>query len=128
MLTFGVVALFFATSCEKKESTKIETPTTENSTAADEKAASEIPKTINGVEVPKFSSPEVQQFADEYATFMSEMTAASKSGDAAKIQELSLKTQEWAEKQTELASKWTPEDAKLWSDFAMKLSQAQMPK
>ncbi|WP_262148883.1 hypothetical protein [Chryseobacterium foetidum] len=38
------------------------------------------------------------------------------------------KTQEWATKQAEMASKMTPEDAKLWSDFAMKLSQAQMPK
>lgn len=128
ILTFGAVALLCATSCEKKESTKSETPTKENSTATEEKVSSEAPKTINGVEIPKFSNPDAQKFADEYATFMGEMTEASKSGDAAKIQELAAKSQEWSTKQAEMASKMTPEDAKLWSDFAMKLSQAQMPK
>lgn len=128
ILTFGAVALFCATSCEKKESTKTETPATENTASTDEKTSAEAPKTINGVEIPKFSNPDAQKFADEYATFMGEMTEASKSGDAAKIQQLAAKSQEWSTKQTEMASKMTAEDAKLWSDFAMKLSQAQMPK
>lgn len=129
----GAVTLFSATSCEKKDAVKTDTPTTENSTSTEEQPAgettsTEAPKTINGVEVPKFSNPETQKFADEYATFMAEMTEASKSGDAAKIQALSAKSQEWAKKQSEMASKMTPEDTKLWTDFAMKLSQAQMPK
>lgn len=133
ILMLGTVTLFSATSCEKKDSTKTETPATENSTAtegksAEENTSTEAPKKVLGVEIPKFSNPDSQKFADEYATFMAEMTEVSKSGDVAKIQAFSTKSQEWAKKQAEMASKMTPEDAKLWSDFAMKLSQAQMPK
>ncbi|MFC7346281.1 hypothetical protein ACFQO9_06035 [Chryseobacterium zhengzhouense] len=133
ILMIGVVTLFSVTSCEKKESTKSETPVTESSTStesqpAQEQTSTETPKTVLGVEVPKFSNPDAQKFADEYATFMAEVTEASKSGDAAKIQAISAKSQEWAKKQADMAAKMTPEDAKLWTDFAMKLSQAQMPK
>lgn len=133
ILSLGAVALISMTSCEKKEATKTDTTPTENTastndTATNNTASTDAPKTVMGVEVPKFSNPEAQKFADEYAAFMAEATEVSKSGDAAKMQEFSKKTQEWATKQAEMASKMTPEDAKLWSDFAMKLSQAQMPK
>lgn len=132
ILTLSAVALLTVTSCDKKEATKTDAGT-ENTAATDANSAEanmtpEAPKTVNGVEVPKFSNPEAQKFANEYADYMSEMMAASKSGDTAKIQELSAKSQEWAKKQSEYAAKMTPEDAKLWTDFAMKVSQAQMPK
>jgi len=133
ILSLCTVALISMTSCEKKEAAKTETSPKENTVsngdkATGEKTSTDAPKTVNGVEVPKFSNPEAQKFADEYAAYMSEMMAASKSGDTAKIQELSAKSQEWAKKQSEYAAKMTPEDAKLWTDFAMKVSQAQMPK
>lgn len=135
ILTFGAVALLCATSCDKKETTKTDGASTEKSTEKDSTTTegttatnAEAPKTINGVEVPKFSNADTQKFADEYATFMGEMTKATKSGDVSKIQAFTAKSQEWAKKQAEMASKMTPEDTKLWTDFAMKLSQAQMPK
>lgn len=133
ILSVSAVVLIGMTSCEKKDATKTDTTPTENTASTDNKTTTEspstnAPKTVMGVEVPKFSNPEAQKFAEEYANYMSEMMAASKSGDAAKIQELSAKSQEWTKKQTEYASKMTPEDAKLWSEFVMKISQAQMPK
>lgn len=132
ILTLSAVALFTVTSCEKKEAVKTDAGTANTSSTdgktADANSTPETPKTVNGVEVPKFSNPDAQKFANEYADYMSEMMAASKSGDTAKIQELTAKSQEWATKQSEYAAKMTPEDAKMWTDFAMKVSQAQMPK
>lgn len=132
ILSLGAVALISVTAC-KKETTKTETPATENSTAetsgkTEETASTEAPTSINGIEIPKFSNPDVQKFATEFAKFSAENMEAAKSGDAAKIQELTAKAQEWGTKQAALTAKMTPEDVKLWSDFAMKLSQAQIPK
>ncbi|WP_262148884.1 hypothetical protein [Chryseobacterium foetidum] len=77
ILSLGAVALISMTSCEKKEATKTDTTPTENTastndTATDNTASTDAPKTVMGVEVPKFSNPEAQKFADEYATFMAE--------------------------------------------------------
>lgn len=128
ILTIAAVGLITATACKKEE-----VKTTDN--AVIENGTTEMPPVVNnetaanvgGVEVPKFSNPDVQQFANEYAEYVNESMAAAKSGDAAKVQELTAKSQEWSAKQSALGSKMTPEDAKLFSDFSMKLVQAQQP-
>lgn len=121
-------ALFASTmlvvSCDKKKGVE-ETTTTETETTVD--AATETQTTTTTtettLEVPKFSSPEAQKFAEEYTAYVKEQMEAAKSGDAAKIQELQAKSAEWTKRQTELATKLTPADAKLWQEYAMKLSE-----
>ena len=121
----GVILVLWrsVTAC-KKEAKSTDSATTEKTTenngeasASNENASSDL---------PKFSSPEIQKFAEDYSAFINETAAAAKSGDVAKIQELTKKAQEWATKsQTEMA-KMTPEDAKLWTEYYTKLSQKMM--
>ncbi|MDF2932266.1 MAG: hypothetical protein K0R36_1597 [Chryseobacterium sp.] len=125
ILMLGAVVLICITACKKEEASKTESPKTENSVASEEKVSNGSGVTVDGVQVPKFSNPEVQQFASEYATMVSEMSAASKAGDVAKSQELTAKSQEWTAQHASWSSKMTPEDSKLWTDFITKLSEAQ---
>lgn len=123
-------ALFASTmlvvSCDKKKGIE-ETTTTETETTVD--AATETQTTTTTtettLEVPKFSSPEAQKFAEEYTAYVKESMEAAKSGDAAKVSELQAKAADWQSKQTEVASKLTPEDVKLWQEYSMKLAEQQ---
>ena len=121
---FGLSAIGMTAmvSCKKEEVKTEEAPATEV-TATEETPAAET--TTATVEVPKFSTPEMQKFADEYAAYSAEAMAAAKSGDAAKITALQAKGTEWATKTTAAMSKMTPEDAQKWSTFATALAQEQ---
>lgn len=99
-----------------------ETPKTETSTPAAAPAQEVAPVAEAASDVPKFSSPEVQALANEYGAFMKESMEAAKSGNAAKMQELQAKATEWATKTQAAAAKMTPEDAKLWGEYATKLA------
>lgn len=125
ILMLGAVALFCVTACKKEDALEPWNSKTESSVAPKEKVSNGSGVTVSGVQVPKFSNPEVQQFATEYATMVSEMSAASKAGDVAKSQELTAKSQEWTAKHATWSSKMTSEDSKLWTDFITKLSEAQ---
>ncbi|CAM3836532.1 hypothetical protein [Sphingobacterium prati] len=121
-LSAAIAALFFA-SCNNADSKKVETKDTV--TTADTQggvAQTTTTETTTTTAVPKFSSPEAQQLADDYTKYVNEYVAAAKSGDATKLQELVGKQQEWATKTATAASKLTPEDAKLWSEYAQKLA------
>lgn len=120
------IAAITLTACKKEAKTEETKATTEQ--AAPEGAAVETPASTESAssDLPKFSSPEVQKFAEEYSAFMNESAAAAKSGDAAKIQALSGKAQEWATKNQAAMAKMTPEDVKLWTDYSTKLSQKMM--
>ncbi|MFC6097152.1 hypothetical protein ACFPVY_10905 [Flavobacterium qiangtangense] len=122
----SVIGMTAMVSCKKEEVKTEETPATEV-TATEETPATETPAetTTATVEVPKFSTPEMQKFADEYAAYSTEAMAAAKSGDAAKITALQAKGTEWATKTTAAMSKMTPEDAQKWSTFATALAQEQ---
>jgi hypothetical protein len=124
ILMLGAVSLICVTACKNEEASKVERAKTESSVAPEEKVIGSG-VTVDGVQVPKFSNPEVQQFATEYAHMVSEMSAASKAGDVAKSQELTAKSQEWTAKNAAWSSKMTPEDSKLWTDFITKLSEAE---
>lgn len=125
-LTLTVIGLVTLTSCD--DTKKAEETTVENTEVAPETepaVETEVETTATAtVEVPKFSNGDVQKFADEYGAFYSEMIAAAKSGDQAKMQELQGKAVEWAQKSQEFTQKMTAEDMKLWSDWAQKLATA----
>ena len=89
--------------------------------AAEEKAAE---GDVAGAfaDVPKFSNEEVQKFAEEYAAYYKEVFEANKAKDAAKLAELGQKGQDLAKSAQEKLTKMTPEDAKLWADWAQKIA------
>lgn len=124
-LTFAVAGLVTLTSCDKKADPAVET-TTETTTETNPETEAPVTQTeaTAEVDVPKFSNSDVQKFADEYASFYAEMIAAAKAGDQAKVSELQTKAVEWAQKSQEFTSKMTPEDARLWAEWAQKLATA----
>ena len=113
----GAFAALSLTSCKKEE------PKTTEPTATAEPAAAKAEDVVASSDLPKFSSPEITKFAEEYNTYVKDMMAASKAQDATKIQELSAKAQEWATKAQTAMAKMTPEDQKLWTEYYTKLSQ-----
>lgn len=105
-------------ACDKKaESTDSPAPEANTTETAVTPEASANTNTV------KFSNPEVQKVADEYATFVKEYVAAYKSGDATKIADLAKKQQEWTTKLTSSMSAMTPEDVKVWTEYMQKLSE-----
>ena len=119
----GFLAVLFLVSCNNADSKKVETKDTVTTTDTQGGVAqTTTTETTTTTEVPKFSSPEAQQLADDYTKYVNEYVAAAKSGDATKIQELAGKQQEWATKTATALTKLTPEDAKLWSEYAQKLA------
>lgn len=125
-LALTVIGLVTLTSCDDKK--KVEETTVENTTETPETepaVETEVETTATAsVEVPKFSNADVQKFADEYGAFYSEMIAAAKAGDQAKMTELQGKAVEWAQKSQTFTQKMTAEDMKLWTDWAQKLATA----
>jgi len=130
VFALGAVAMLSMVSCGKKE-TPAEKPATEEAAAdstaqeaaqpaAEEKAAEGVAGALS--EVPKFSNEETQKFAEEYAAYYKEVLEASKAKDAAKIAELGQKGQDLAKSAQEKLTKMTPEDAKLWADWAQKIA------
>lgn len=122
LLTAVLVASLVA--CDKKAETTDSAPTeTSNTeTQATETQASND-SSADSSSSAKFSSPEVQKVADEYATFVKEYVEAYKSGDATKIHDLAKKQQEWATKLQSSMSSMTPEDVKVWTEYMQKLSE-----
>ena len=129
VFALGAVAMLSMVSCGKKE-TPAEQPATEETAkggeateqpAAEEKAAE---GDVAGAfaDVPKFSNEEVQKFAEEYAAYYKEVFEANKAKDAAKLAELGQKAQDFAKSAQEKLTKMTPEDAKLWADWAQKIA------
>ena len=129
VFALGAVAMLSMVSCGKKE-TPAEKPAAEaaaDSTAqeaaqpaVEEKAAEGVAGALS--EVPKFSNEETQKFAEEYAAYYKEVLEAAKAKDAAKSAELAQKAQDLAKSAQEKMTKMTPEDAKLWADWAQKIA------
>ena len=129
VFALGAVAMLSMVSCGKKE-TPAEKPATEaaadstaqetSEPAAEEKAAEGVAGALS--EVPKFSNEETQKFAEEYAAYYKEVLEAAKAKDAAKSAELAQKAQDLAKSAQEKMTKMTPEDAKVWGEWAQKIS------
>ena len=128
VFALGAVAMLSMVSCGKKE-TPAEKPATETADstaqeaaqpAVEEKAAEGVAGALS--EVPKFSNEETQKFAEEYAAYYKEVLEASKAKDAAKIAELGQKGQDLAKSAQEKMTKMTPEDAKVWGEWAQKIA------
>lgn len=126
---FAVLALVgVMTSCnnKKKDEKKPEGDTTTTTTTTTTENNTTTTTTENSG-TPKFSDPEVQKFADDYAAFVKEYKAGM--NDPAKLADLTAKMQEWSKKSTEIGMKLAskPDEAKAWADWIMQLSKEMMP-
>ncbi len=129
ILSTALVAALAFTSCKKEETkaepetTTTETTTTETTMPENTNVAEDVNEAVASVATPKMSNPDAQKFVDEYASFVKEQIEVAKSGDATKMQELTKKATDWAKKTQEFAAKLTPEDQKLWAEYATKVAQ-----
>lgn len=126
VLALGALAMITAVSCGgKKEEKPAENK--DSATTATEQPATTAPAENAGdvfTNVPKFSNEETQKFAEEYAVFYKEMLEATKSNNVTKVSELQGKAVEISKKAQEQVAKLTPEDAKLWTEWAQKIAEA----
>jgi hypothetical protein len=119
---FAVLALVAVmTSCkDKKKEPKIDVPvpsTTETITPSSDAA------TTTG-DVPKFSDPDVQKYANDYTAFVNGYVEAYKSKDMSKIASLATSASEWGTKSTAMFTKLatSPEEATKLTTYMSKLA------
>ena len=127
LFALSLVGLTAMVSC-KKEEVKVEATTVDSTAVQTEAPVETKTETTTSVAIPDFSNDEVQKYAEDYAKYMEDVMAASKSNDAAKITELQAKASEWATKSQAVTAKMTPEDAKKWGEFVTSLANAQTAK
>lgn len=116
-----------AVACKDKKEDKKEEPTTAPTTTptTTEPTTTTTPP---ATDVPKFSDPEVQKFANDYAAFINEYKAGM--NDPAKLADLTQKLQDWSKKSTDIGVKLAskPEEAAAWSNWLLKIAEEIMPK
>ncbi|NLN32587.1 MAG: hypothetical protein GX159_03210 [Flavobacteriaceae bacterium] len=126
-LTMTVIGLVTLTSCKKEEEKvqdAIQDTTEQMTDVAEDNVQSANEANIAIADIPQFSNPEVQQFAEEYAAFARDAAAAAQSGDAAKIQELQAKTVEWTRKIGEINQKLSSDEAQKFTEWVSEINRA----
>jgi len=126
-LTMTVIGLVTLTSCKKEEEKvqdAIQDTTEQMTDVAEDNLESANEANIAIADIPQFSNPEVQQFAEEYAAFARDAAAAAQSGDAAKIQELQAKTVEWTRKIGEINQKLSSDEAQKFTEWVSEINRA----
>ncbi|WP_293905485.1 hypothetical protein [Sphingobacterium sp. UBA5670] len=120
----AAIAGFLIISCNNSNTKEVEVKdTTIHVDAKEDTVKSLVGNAAGEVAIPKFSSAETQKLAEDYTKYIKEFITVAKSGDVVKLKELASKRQEWATKETEAVSKFTPEDAKLWKAYAESLGR-----
>ena len=126
---FAVLALVgVMTSCKDKKKDDKKTEETTTTTPTTTEPTTTTPTTTTATTgVPTFSDPEVQQFANDYATFIANYKAGM--NDPAKMQDLTKDMQKWTEKSQKIGMKLaqSPDEAKKWADWVMVISKELMP-
>jgi len=121
LILFAAIAGFFFSSCNNTGDNNSEKKDTAQS--IDKKAVeTSQPMESAKLDIPKFSSPEARQLADDYIKYVNEYKLAAKNHDAAKLQELIEKQKVWVTKTSAAISKLSPEDTKLWTEYAKKVA------
>ena len=120
----AAIAGFLIISCNNSNTKEVEVKdTTIHVDAKEDTVKALVGNAAGEVAIPKFSSAETQKLAEDYTKYIKEFITVAKSGDVVKLKELASKRQEWATKETEAVSKFTPEDAKLWKAYAESLGR-----
>jgi hypothetical protein len=123
---FAVLALVAVmTSCkDKKKDEKKPDATTTTTTTNPNSTTTTTTTTTSSAGVPTFSDAEVQQYVNDYTTFVTSVVDAYKSKDLAKAGELAGKMSDWSSRSMSVAQKLSanPDEAKKFSDYVTKLS------
>ena len=119
----------FACNNDKKEEKQTEETTTTQPTTDVTPAdvtPTDAPTTTSG-DLPKFSDPEVQKFASDYAAFIKEYKAAG--NNPAKLAELGKNMQDWTTRSQAIATKIAadPQEAQKWAQWWMAVSKDLYP-
>ena len=126
-LAISVIGLVSLTSC-KSEEKKVEDATANVTEQAAETGAANVEATtdaqVAAADMPTFSNPEVQKFAEEYKAYFQEMVDASKAGDATKLQELTAKGVEFQKRAADFTQKMTTEESQKWVSWTNSLRDA----
>lgn len=73
-------------------------------------------------DIPQFSDPEVQKFAEEYSAYFNELMQAG--DDTEKLHELLGEGVEWSKRVSQLTQKMSEEDLDKWSRWSSQLQTA----
>ncbi len=120
----AAIAGFLIISCNNSNTKEVEVKdTTVHVDVKKDTIKAIVGNAAGEVAIPKFSSPETRKLAEDYTKYIKEFVSVAKSGDVAKLKELASKREQWATKENEAVSKFTPEDAKLWKEYAESLGR-----
>jgi len=125
LLALSVTGLVFMASCNNKDNAEnTAEPTTEEATDASEAA---MPVTesseVSASDMPPFSNPEVQQFANDYAAYINEVLKATANKDEEKAAELQTHSVEWSQKAVGYIQKMTQEERQNWENWNKKMAE-----
>lgn len=73
-------------------------------------------------DIPQFSDPEVQKFAEEYSAYFNELMQAG--DDTEKLHELLGEGVEWSKRVSQITQKMSEEDLDKWSRWSAQLETA----
>lgn len=117
--------LLVACNNEKKEEKKIEESNTTTPVKADPAATDNV--SSSNPDVPTFSDPEVQKFANDYATFIKEYRAGIK--DPARMKTLTDNMQQWSTRGQSIGMKLAnnPAEAQKWAQWWLAVTKDLYP-
>lgn len=118
-LALSIIGISVMTSCKKEESKATTTDIIE-ATFSEAKIENET-----NISIPKFSTKEIQQFADDYASYITAIIQAKKYENLTELTKLEAQTADWNKKITEAATSLSAEDAIKWATFAQDLAKAK---
>lgn len=129
LLVFAAVGFISFMSCKdtaKSAMEDVEETTDQaivSATGAAQKAGTTIDELQNvAVEVPTFSNPELQKFADEYGEFFQQVRYAAQTGDEQQLLNLQNEAPNWTKRLEDYTQQMTPEDMEKWEEWSKKIA------
>ncbi|HMU45799.1 MAG TPA: hypothetical protein PKC72_05475 [Chitinophagaceae bacterium] len=123
LLAIAVAGFFAACNNKKEDEKKVDdtstTTATDQTDKATEPATNEPSGNTSITGVPTFSDPEVQQFANDYAAFISEYKKVLANPASTQSAEFAMKWSQWASRSMSVGMKIAsnPAESQKWSQW-----------
>lgn len=126
-LIFTALGLIAFTSCKNQEENVSDVTEGIDSIANDAEELEDyeqvqIDASKVASDIPQFSDPEVQKFAEEYSAYFNELMQTG--DDTEKLHELLGEGVEWSKRVSQLTQKMSEEDLDKWSRWSSQLQTA----
>lgn len=127
-LTFTALGLIAFTSCKNQEEEGVSDVTEQIGNIESDAEKLEDYEQIHtdaskvASDIPQFSNPEIQKFAEEYSAYFNELMQAGE--DTEKLHELLGEGVEWSKRVSKITQKMNEEDLDKWSEWSAKLETA----